>query len=152
MNLVGKIFVVVIFVMSLVFMTEAMLVYAMHRNYREEIFKPQTGLADKLKTAQAEKKELTDQLDKLKQEVAAEKSARVQAVAKVENERDVQKQARKELETSLAQLENDKRLAVAAMNATQKNATDFRQQLDKLRTEVLQSQQDRDAHFKKVVS
>ncbi len=32
MNLVGKIFVVVIFVMSLVFMTAAMLVYAMHRN------------------------------------------------------------------------------------------------------------------------
>jgi hypothetical protein len=40
---------------------------------------------------------------------------------------------------------------VAAMNATQKNATDYRQELEKLRGEILHAQQDRDAHFKEVV-
>ena len=37
------------------------------------------------------------------------------------------------------------------MNATQTNATDYRKQLDKLRTELVQAQKDRDAHFKEVV-
>ena len=79
MNLVGKIFVVLIFVMSLVFMTAAMLVYAMHRNWREEVLNPQTGLNRKYVDLQAHNKELTDQLDKLKQQVAAEKNAQRQA-------------------------------------------------------------------------
>ncbi len=48
-------------------------------------------------------------------------------------------------------LEKAKRDSVAAMNATQKNSADYRQELEKLRTDVLQAQQDRDAHFKEVV-
>ena len=109
------------------------------------------GLNPKLRIEKAHNKELTDQLDKLKKQVEAEKNAQQQAATKLENERDSSKQERKQLETSLADLEKAKRDAVAAMNATQKNATDYRQQLDKLRTDILQSQQDRDAHFKKVV-
>jgi uncharacterized protein YhaN len=151
MNLVGKIFVVIIFVLSLVFMTTAMVVYTMQKNWRDVVLNPQTGLAPKLQIAQHDKQVLTDQLEKLKKDVEAEKKAQQQAYAKVENERDTLRQERKTLEASLAELEKAKRDAVAAMNATQKNATDFRQQLDKLRTDTLQSQQDRDAHFKKVV-
>ena len=45
MNLVGKIFVVLIFVMSLVFMAFAMAVYATHRNWREEVTRPRERLA-----------------------------------------------------------------------------------------------------------
>ena len=78
MNLVGKIFVVVIFVMSLVFMTLAMMVYAMHKNWRdvvvnekEEPGKP-LGLSRRLQDEQAHNKALADQLDKLKQQVEAE--------------------------------------------------------------------------------
>ena len=37
MNLVGKIFVVLIFVMSVVFMAFAMAVYATHKNWREVV-------------------------------------------------------------------------------------------------------------------
>ena len=151
MNLVGKIFVVIIFVLSLVFMTTAMVVYTMQKNWRDVVLNPQTGLAPKLQIAQHDKQVLTDQLEKLKKDVEAEKKAQQQAYAKVENERDTLRQERKTLEASLAELEKAKRDAVAAMNATQKNSTDYRQQLDKLRTETLQSQQDRDAHFKKVV-
>lgn len=36
MNLVGKIFVLLIFIMSLVFMSTAVMVYATHRNWKEE--------------------------------------------------------------------------------------------------------------------
>ena len=45
MNLVGKIFVVVILVMSVVFMAFAMAVYATHRNWREVVMRPRSKSA-----------------------------------------------------------------------------------------------------------
>ncbi len=154
MNLVGKIFIVVIFVMSLVFMTLAMMVYAMHKNWRNEVVNEspdKPGLNRRLQNEQAHNKDLTDQLDKLKQHGEEEKHAQQQAATKLENELDQIKKERKQLEASLADLEKAKRDSVAAMNATQKNSADYRQELEKLRTDVLQAQQDRDAHFKEVV-
>jgi len=48
MNLIGKIFIVLIFVLSLVFMTLAVFVYATHRNYRNEILgENESKLSDK---------------------------------------------------------------------------------------------------------
>ena len=41
MNLVGKIFTVLIFVMSLVFMSFAVVVYATHRNWKEVVERPE---------------------------------------------------------------------------------------------------------------
>ena len=43
MNLVGKIFVVLILVMSVVFMAFAMAVYATHRNWREVVVNEQAA-------------------------------------------------------------------------------------------------------------
>jgi hypothetical protein len=48
-------------------------------------------------------------------------------------------------------LEKDKRLAEAAMNSTQTNATDFRKERDTLRQQVREAQQDRDKHFKEMM-
>jgi len=159
MNLVGKIFVVVIFVMSLVFMSLAMAVYATHKNYYDVVMLPpdkavggkEVGLKYQLDTAKSRNKELTDQLDKFKQQIDAEKNAQVQALAKLRTELDAVQKERKQLETTQADLEKAKRDAVAAMGATQKNSTDYRQELEKLRTDILQAQQDRDAHFKELV-
>jgi uncharacterized protein YhaN len=157
MNLVGKIFIVVIFVMSLVFMTMALLVYAMHKNWREVVVnetaapnKP-LGLSPQLRVAKAENEKLTGDLTKLKQQLDTEKRAQQQAATKLENERDQALKFLHDLEKEKAQLEGAKRDAIAAMDATQKNATAYRQELDKLRTDILQAQQDRDAHFKRVV-
>ena len=68
MNLVGKIFVVLIFVMSLVFMAFAMAVYATHRNWREEVTRPrersaagkELGLQYQLDERQGGKQELEE--------------------------------------------------------------------------------------------
>jgi uncharacterized protein YhaN len=150
MNLVGKIFIVGILVMSLVIMAIAMSVYAARRNWRDEVVKA-GGLNDQVRAAQARNKELTDERDKAIQAAAAEKSSQQQAIAKLRTELDIVQKERKALETSQADLEKAKRDAVAAMSATQKNSSDYRAELEKLRTETLQAQQDRDAHFKEVV-
>jgi hypothetical protein len=157
MNLVGKIFVVLIFVMSLVFMSFAMAVYATHRNWREVVLNKQVsadkdlGLQYQLEEQKALNKTLKDEKEKLQQQYDAEKAAKTQAVAKLENELKIAKDELVATEKIRAELDKASREAVAAMNVTQTNATGFQKERDGLRLEILQAQKDRDAHFKEVV-
>ena len=59
-------------------------------------------------------------------------------MAKLENELDVAQGELKTLEAKQAELEKAKREAVAAMNSTQTNATDYRKELDGQRTDILE--------------
>ena len=76
MNLIGKIFTVLIFVMSIFFMTMAIMVYATHKNWRDVVINPQTGLQKLLKDAKAENTDLTNSKDKLANELDELKSAK----------------------------------------------------------------------------
>jgi hypothetical protein len=147
MNLVGKIFIVMILVMSLVFMSMAMAVYATHRNYQQLV--EDTG--KKLNDAEVLNKGLKEELDNLKKQIDTITASNRQSLTKVETERSVLLKDRTQLEKEKADLEKDRRDLVAADNATQKNATDYRTELEKRRADILQAQQDRDAHFKHVV-
>ena len=157
MNLVGKIFVVVIFVLCLVFMALTMAVYTAQRNWREVVMLEQAGpgkelgLKYQLDRAKKENENLNDVKTKLEKEYATEKAAKQQALSKLQAELAIAKKDRISLEAGRADLEKDMRDKVAAMSATQKNATDFRLELDKQRTDLLQAQKDRDKHFGRVV-
>jgi hypothetical protein len=157
MNLVGKIFIVLILVMSVLFMAFAMAVYATHKNWQEVVMNPQAtpdkplGLAPQLKSTQEENQKLKDQNEKLKQQYDAEKAAKIQALTKLESEWREAKAELERLQAKQAELEKAKREAEAAMNATQTNATDYRKELESQRKTVEESQKDRDAHFKEVV-
>jgi hypothetical protein len=157
MNLVGKILIVSILIMSVLFMAFAMAVYATHKNWRDVVLNEQAspnkplGLKVQLTNEQTKNRELSEQAEKLKQQYDAEKAAKTQAVAKLENElKDAQDELKK-LSDKQAELEKDKRLAEAAMNSTQTNATDFRKERDTLRQQVREAQQDRDKHFKEMM-
>jgi hypothetical protein len=159
MNLVGKIFVIVIFVLCLVFMALTMAVYTAQRNWREVVMLEQDkvtpgkelGLKYQKERLEHDNAELKDLKGRLEREYAAEKSAKQQSLSKLQTELEIVKKERKTLEAGKADLEKDMRDKVAAMSATQKNATDYRQELEKQRTDLLQAQKDRDAHFKEVV-
>jgi hypothetical protein len=159
MNLVGKIFVVFIFVMSLVFMSLALMVYSSQKNWRDVVMltaeqktpDKEEGLKWQLEKAKAENTTLKNEKDTLTKEYATEKAAQQQQLAKLQTELDIVTKQRKSLEAGRADLEKKERDAVAAMTATQKNITDYSQQLERQRTALLQSQQDRDKHFKEVV-
>jgi hypothetical protein len=157
MNLVGKILVVSILIMSVLFMGFAMAMYATHKNWRDVVLNEQAapnkplGLKLQLANEQTKNKELTDQAEKLKQQYDAEKAAKTQAVAKLETElKDAQDELQK-LNAKQAELEKDKRLAEASMNSTQTNATDFRKELEEQRKTIREAQQDRDKHFKELM-
>jgi len=157
MNLVGKIFVVLILVMSTIFMAFAMAVYATHRNWRDEVLNEQAapgkplGLVHQLKNEQARNKELTDQAEKLKAQFDAETAEKVQAIAKLESALVVAQGEIATLRQAQSELEKSQREAVAAMKTTQTNATDYRKEVETQRTTVREAQQDRDANFKEVV-
>ncbi|MEN6457994.1 MAG: hypothetical protein ABFC63_03625 [Thermoguttaceae bacterium] len=156
MNLVGKIFVVLIFVMSLVFMAFAMAVYATHRNWREEVTRPrgagkEPGLQVQLTEARAENANLKDRLESSSKQLAFEKNEKLQALNKLQTALNIKEKDLNELQKGYATEKRDTREAVAAMNATQKNASDYYQELEKQRTAAIEAQQDRDKYFKDLV-
>lgn len=93
MNSVGKIFVVLIVILSLMFATMAVMIYATHKNYRMEIVRTpaevrgaeQVGWKYKLQEAYKDQTRLNDEITRLSLQLEAEKTAKIQALAKAEN-------------------------------------------------------------------
>jgi hypothetical protein len=159
MNLVGKIFIVLIIVLALVYLAMTMAVYTAQRNWRDEVLRDrdktgpgkELGLQWQLKDALTANQALKDEKAKLEKDYSAEKVALQQQLTKLQSDYELAKKDRISLQAGRAELEKQTRDSVAAMQATQKNATDCRQERDKLRTLLAQAQLDRDKHFGEVV-
>ena len=65
MNLVGKIFIVLILVMALVWMGLSVAVYAAHKNWKDHVENPTTGLNKQLEEAKARTQQLKDEATRL---------------------------------------------------------------------------------------
>ncbi|MDD4271028.1 MAG: hypothetical protein GXY25_22060 [Pirellulaceae bacterium] len=136
MNLVGKIFIVLIFVMSILFMGFVVAVYATHTNWRDVVMKPETGLQAQLKNQQTEAQRLTDQLTKAKEDLETEKKARVTQLSQLEAEKDALEKDRNQLNQDLARLNQDVRDAVAAVKASHDSLASLQKEVEGLRTEI----------------
>jgi hypothetical protein len=159
MNLVGKIFIVVIFVMSLVFMSLAMAVYAAHKNWRMVVMRTQEehvpgtelGLKYQLEEARTQNDILKNEAAKAVKDLADERKAKLAALSAMQTKWQVDKEERANLEKNRADLEKARADDAAALSATQANATKYRKELDTQRTDLADARKDRDEHFKKVV-
>jgi hypothetical protein len=158
MNLVGKILVVLIAVMSLVFASFAVMVYAAHVNWRTLVVnetagpgKP-LGLQVELRTLRESLDALTKQKEQLANAHASELKARDEALGKLETERKDLEQARDEAQKRFAEKDKTLREATAALKAAEDNTLATTKERDKLRAQVLALREDRDAQFKKVVA
>jgi septal ring factor EnvC (AmiA/AmiB activator) len=83
MNIIGKIFVFAVFIMSLVFMSFGVAIYSTHTNWREEITKT-GGLNDQLKAAQDEVAEKQLRITELTQQVSESEVARDNVIAQIQ--------------------------------------------------------------------
>jgi len=157
MNLVGKIFTVFIFLMSLVFMSFAVAVYATHQNWREIVTNQKAtaekplGLESQLKNVRNENKNLRDEKAALVADLDLEKTIylKTMAAATSEIKRLKDDQTDKEKKLALAKGEVDK--AIAAMNATELRLKEFRVELQAKRDALLTAEMDRDREHKEVV-
>lgn len=147
MNLVGKIFIVLIFVMALCWMMASVSVYATHQNWRDLVENDQNGLRKQVEDKKNDNQELQDKLDKETAELAAEKAARRQALAKLETEKAELERQRDEQDKRLAALVQSETDALAQLKATQEAEAALRAEVVGLKEEIRQAQADRDKHF-----
>ena len=123
MNLVGKIFIVLILLMSFVFMGFAIAVYATHHNWELAVNRQKgdpsgpPGLKLQLEEARTKRTQLEAQLALLTEQHATELAARQEALTKVTTEVETLRREHEALVNEHAKLVQQAREAVAAMEA-----------------------------------
>jgi len=158
MNLVGKIFTVLILVMAIVFGALAVAVYATHKNWRSVVVDEernpitgQIGLVHQLSAARKRTEQLEAQLQKLQGDLDAEKVAKRAALTKLETEYDQVKKDYADAQKARDELDAKLREAIAALQTTQTNAANLRKETDGLRADAEKAQKERDGAFRTVV-
>lgn len=144
MNWLGKVFVVLILVMSLVFMGLSMAVYSTHRNWKDVA----DGLQKKLEQQQAENTRLVSEHNRKVEELTAEKDAEKQQAVKLETERVSLVARNAQIQTERDQLNQDSREKVAMVASTQKINEGLATEVTGLRQDIRTNEQARDASFK----
>ncbi len=150
MNYIGKILVGLILVMSLVFMSFAIAVWSVNRNYYEAIKGP-NGWSQKLTQARAEKQQLTQEKEELLKQLNAETAAKRAAVARLESEVAGLQRQNRDLSGRQAELADATTRAVTAMQSMQQNLAKFRDEVLALRDSIRETQVDRDDQFRRFV-
>lgn len=155
MNWLGKVFVVLILIMSLVFMGLAMAVYATHRNWREVVEGPPgratEGLRGKLAQARQDQEALKAQHNRLEEELKREIEAAEAQVRKLESERVALVDNNVRIQTELDQLKQERREATAAVAATQSLNQNLTGEATTLRQNIRNEQQARDSAFQRTL-
>lgn len=139
MNLVGKIFVVLIAVMCVVFMALSAMVFMSNANWREVVINPTTGLKKQLDDSKAANAALANEKSEQEKAIEALKAERRAAVAKLESELLETKNQRDTLEKEAAAQQKGEREAVAAMQTTQESLTSMRKDQDGLKGQADQA-------------
>lgn len=154
MNLVGKIFTVLIFLMSIVFATFALSVYTTHKNWRAVVDNAQEplGLSQRLDKAKSENTELLKKKKDLEEERKVEKERSDKVLAQLESENQELRKERTENEKKIAELDAAVRDAVGGVKAAHETLANLRKQVETLREDIKTAQADRDDKFKKVVA
>jgi hypothetical protein len=142
MNLVGKIFVFLIFVMSLVFASFAVMVFVTHSTFYEDIMRTKVegnkplGWKQQVIDAKKENLDLQTQYDELENRFAAMETAKRQDITRLEQEKErllatyeVERQTNKEITAQF-----DK--AVAELRATQNMLANMKTDNDSMRKEI----------------
>jgi peptidoglycan hydrolase CwlO-like protein len=144
MNVIGKIFVFAVFVMSLVFMSFAIALYSTHMNWKEEITRTadqvqagkQLGYKAQLEEAKKERETLTSQIDELARKVAETEVERDQVVAKIQTALELKDQELQELRKTKDEREDEREKAQSELTATREELKQVTEKVDGLRAEV----------------
>jgi hypothetical protein len=146
MNLVGKIFTMLILVMSLLFMAFAVAVYHTHRNWRDLAKDRQTEVMK----YRDENAQLRDERLQMENRLAHERAARRAALARLETQVQEKQQQFEKRNQEYSDLLAQQRQAIDAMQNAQRQLDQLKEQIQVLQQEILVAQQDRDQQFDRV--
>lgn len=159
MTLLGKIFTMLILIMSIMFMGFSVVVYATHKNWKVIATNPRTGGNEKfplglkfqIEDARARNKAATEELERLKSELAKERAARRTALAVLQTQLSQKSQQIQQKELELAALLAANQAAVQELKSTQDTMARLTDEVNSLRTKVRDAETDRDTQFASVV-
>ena len=151
MTLVGKIFTVLIFVMSIVFMSFAVMTFATHKNWKEYVTNPTTGLEKQLALAKQAKADADAQITRLKEDQRNEQAARTAAIG-VLTARAVRLEA--DLSAKTAELDTtsaNMTTVSATAKAAQERLAVLEDEVSKIRADLRKTEEDLDGQVLAVV-
>lgn len=159
MTLLGKIFTVLIFIMSILFMGFSVMVYATHKNWKVIATNPRQGGNDKfplglkfqIEDARARNRAATQQMEELRNELAKERAARRSALAVLQTQVTQKSQQLDESLRNYATLQSANQAAVQELKSTQETMARLTDEVTSLRTKVREAEVDRDTQFASVV-
>ncbi len=152
MNLVGKIFIVLIFVMSILFMGFVVAVYATHTNWRDLVMAPDTGLEAQLKNEKGEVERLAATLTKTKEDLEIQKAARQSALGLLATETERLARERDQLIKDYATEQEKARGAIADVAQAHDTLKALRGEVEKLRADILAAFATRDTALTSLVN
>lgn len=148
MSFLGKIFVVLIFIMSIIFMTLAATVYGTHRNWEAVAKQREAALQEK----EVEFRALQDEYNRVAGELERQVAAGLQQVRKLETERERLTGRNVQIQAEVDQLTEANRVAAAAVASTQEDNARIAQENDGLRTETRENQSAADVAFRQALA
>jgi len=156
MTTLGKVFTVLIFIMSILFMGFSVVVFATHRNWKllvdnTDTAKGPLGLKQQLQAQVETNKGLRAELDSLTNRLAVEMAARRSALSALETKLADAQQRLAQKEAELAGLQSAQTEATAALNLAETRLATLVDDIKKLRDEIRLVQGQRDDSFQKVV-
>ncbi|MBR4752275.1 MAG: hypothetical protein IK077_11000 [Thermoguttaceae bacterium] len=137
MNLVGKIFVGIIALMSVVCLTLSVVSYAAHPNYKDK----NVALNEQLNKAKDEAQKLTSQKAELAKKIEDEKQTYVNMIAALRTKTDALQAENDSLKADLDKLNEDLADRTDAVFANTKYVTDIHQQLENASDELKKAQE-----------
>ncbi len=158
MTLLGKVFTVLVFIMSILFMGFSVVVFATHRNWKLLVDNPTAsegaplGLKQQLQAQVETNKGLRAELDSLKNQLAVEMAARRSALSAAETKLAEAQQRLSAKEAELAGLQSAQTEATAALNLAETRLKELVAEVLKLRDEIRDVQLKRDEFFQRVVA
>ena len=156
MTTLGKVFTVLIFIMSILFMGFSVVVFATHRNWKTLVDNTDTakgplGLKQQLQAQAETNKGLRAELDSLTNRLAVEMAARRSALSALETKLADAQQRLTQKEAELAGLQSAQTEATAAINLAETRLAELVEDIKKLRDEIRLVQGQRDESFQRVV-
>ncbi|HBO43273.1 MAG TPA: hypothetical protein DD670_04945 [Planctomycetaceae bacterium] len=151
MNFVGKILTVLICVLCVVFATMAVMVYATHTNWRQVVMGDPggfpKGLNQQLEELKVEKANVEAQLLAASTSLKEEQVMRRDRLTQLETTIDELRLLRSQYETQIQNLKTSEGQAVVTMKSTQETLAKLRDEVETLRRDIREAQQDRDENF-----
>ena len=157
MKLTGQILTVMILVMSLVFMSLSLAVYATHRNWKDAVERDQPGpngalgLKKQLESERKESNNLRVQIADLMKKIAAEDLDKRQRLANLETHRAELESELADQRERLTTVDAQRKEAIAAVESSQKSLNNLVGEVNKLRGEIRDTIDDRDKQYAKAV-